>query len=291
MSRITQITEGLPTWEKLLKRNIEFWLALDKLVEQSEIVIDRPKGSAHPRFPHRIYPLDYGYLNDTQSMDGAGIDVWVGTGSSRRVDAVICTVDLMKRDSEIKLLIGCTEEEKRLVYERQNDSGFMKGILIRRPFPVYRLSEADISELYRLCVGNPRYYAYLKCEPAPETLKGELTALPQGKSLEDKYFVGIYEGDRMIAILDLITGYPDERTAFIGWFMVDGGLHGQGIGTKLVGELLGYLRGKGFSSVRLGCIMENIEGRRFWEKQGFSYTGKQWTTKDYTVLVMQRDDK
>lgn len=108
-----------------------FWRALDALADGSEIAIDRPKGSAHPRFPGFIYPVDYGYLKDTASMDGEGIDVWLGSGE-RRLDAIVCTVDLMKRDSEIKLLIGCTEEEKALVCETHNESPYMKGILIRR---------------------------------------------------------------------------------------------------------------------------------------------------------------
>lgn len=38
--------------------NEEFWNALDKLVTQSEIVIDRPKGTAHPRYPDFIYEVD-----------------------------------------------------------------------------------------------------------------------------------------------------------------------------------------------------------------------------------------
>ncbi len=114
------------------KVNAEFWNALDALVKQSEIVIDRPKGTVHPRFPDYIYRVDYGYLKDTSSMDGAGIDVWLGTESAGRVDAVVCTVDLMKRDSEIKLLIGCTEEEKKIIYQTHNESEFMKGILIER---------------------------------------------------------------------------------------------------------------------------------------------------------------
>ena len=42
------------------------------------------------------------------------------------------TVDWMKRDSEIKILIGCTEEEKEIVYKTHNKTEFMKGILIRR---------------------------------------------------------------------------------------------------------------------------------------------------------------
>lgn len=111
--------------------NPEFWSALDTLLSQSEIIIDRPRGSAHPRFPDFIYPLDYGYLQNTTSMDGGGIDVWVGSGD-KTLDAVMCIVDLMKRDSEIKLLVGCTEDEKVTVYETHNETPFMKGILIRR---------------------------------------------------------------------------------------------------------------------------------------------------------------
>lgn len=112
--------------------NPAFWQALDRLIAASDIVIDRPKGSAHPRFPSRIYPLDYGYLAGTASMDGDGIDLWHGTAPTQRLDAVVCTVDLMKRDSEIKLLIGCTEEEKAAVMRWHNDSDMMKAILIER---------------------------------------------------------------------------------------------------------------------------------------------------------------
>ena len=111
--------------------NEEFWNALDELVNQSEIVIDRPKGYAHPKYPDFIYRVDYGYLRDTSSMDGAGIDVWVGS-DGKRIDAVICIVDLLKRDSEIKILIGCTEEEKMEVYRTHNETSYMKGIMIRR---------------------------------------------------------------------------------------------------------------------------------------------------------------
>ena len=111
--------------------NEDFWKALDELVSNSEIVIDRPRGSAHPRFPNFIYKVDYGYLKNTSSMDGAGIDVWIGSGD-KKIDAIMCIVDLMKRDSEIKILVGCTEEEKLDIYKTHNETQYMKGILIRR---------------------------------------------------------------------------------------------------------------------------------------------------------------
>lgn len=111
--------------------NNEFWDALDELVKNTDIVIDRPKGTAHPRFSNFIYKVDYGYLKKTTSMDGDGIDVWVGTGE-KKIDAIMCIVDLMKKDSEIKILIGCTEEEKQIIYQTHNETKYMKGILIRR---------------------------------------------------------------------------------------------------------------------------------------------------------------
>ena len=109
-----------------------FWTALDELVSSSKVVIDRPKGFIHPRFPQCCYPLDYGYLEGTSSMDGEGIDVWRGSCPSPTLTALICTVDLFKRDSEIKLLLGCTEEEIQTVLAFHNQSSQMRGILVPR---------------------------------------------------------------------------------------------------------------------------------------------------------------
>jgi ribosomal-protein-alanine N-acetyltransferase len=108
-----------------------FWSTLDKLVSESGIVIDRLRGSKHLRYPDFVYPLDYGYLKNTSSMDGTGIDVWKGAHGDK-ADAVVCTLDLFKKDSEIKILIGCNEEEKQLVLKAHNESELQKGVMIRR---------------------------------------------------------------------------------------------------------------------------------------------------------------
>lgn len=115
-----------------MKKTNDFWQALDKLVFGSEIIIDRPKGTAHPKYPDFIYKVDYGYLKNTSSMDGDGIDVWVGTADEKHVDAIMVTIDLFKRDSEIKILVSCTKEEKNIIYQTHNETPYMKGILIYR---------------------------------------------------------------------------------------------------------------------------------------------------------------
>jgi inorganic pyrophosphatase len=109
----------------------DFWHKLDDLVGACALVIDRPSGSAHPRYPNLLYPLDYGYLAGTTAADGDGIDVWIGSLPERRVTGIIATVDLLKRDVEIKVLLGCTAEEARLALA-MHQTGSQAAVLLRR---------------------------------------------------------------------------------------------------------------------------------------------------------------
>ena len=85
-----------------------FWERLDELLKSSEIVLDHPNRVAVP-------PIDYGYLSGTSGGDGQEIDVWQGSLATKRVDAIVCTVDLRKLDAEVKMLIGCSDEEKQSI--------------------------------------------------------------------------------------------------------------------------------------------------------------------------------
>ncbi len=112
--------------------NHEFWAALETLVKQSSIIIDRPKNSSHPKYLAMIYPADYGYLADTTSMDGGGIDIYRGISSSTEITGILCIVDLMKKDSEIKILLGCSKKEREEIYAFHNKTAYMKAVLIDR---------------------------------------------------------------------------------------------------------------------------------------------------------------
>ena len=97
---------------------------MTELVTTNAIVIDRPKGSTHPRYGNAVYPLDYGYLEETTSSDGGGIDVWIGSLNSvvdkhntKILTGILCTFDTLKRDAEIKLLIGCTKENVQVIQD------------------------------------------------------------------------------------------------------------------------------------------------------------------------------
>lgn len=109
-----------------------FWQRLDALLERSRVVIDRPKGSHHPRFSEIVYALDYGYLDGTTSADGEGVDVWLGSDPELGLNAVICTVDLDKGDAEMKLMVGCTDDEMHYIEDFYNTWPDMGGYIIKR---------------------------------------------------------------------------------------------------------------------------------------------------------------
>ncbi|MFC1845755.1 inorganic pyrophosphatase [Candidatus Dependentiae bacterium] len=109
----------------------DFWQKLGHLLQTSELIIDRPTGSHHPRYSSITYPLDYGYLAGTTAADGSGIDVWRGSLPEPVLDAVVCTVDILKRDTEVKLLLGCTPEEKELVLQFHQNQ-YMSAVMVRR---------------------------------------------------------------------------------------------------------------------------------------------------------------
>jgi coenzyme F420-0:L-glutamate ligase/coenzyme F420-1:gamma-L-glutamate ligase len=122
---------NLPAISNVPLGSIEFWEYLDRMVADSQLVIDRPKGSQHPRYPSLIYPLDYGYLEGTTTVDGSGIDLWLGSLASRALDSVVMTVDLYKRDAEIELLLGCTDQDKLTILGWLNANS-MRATLVPR---------------------------------------------------------------------------------------------------------------------------------------------------------------
>jgi len=111
----------------------QFWAHLEKLVKTSEVVLDRPQGSHHPRYPAIVYPLDYGYLTDTRSDDGDSTDVWVGSSTEREITGIVCSVDIAQRDTEIKILLGCTPDDIDIIADFHS-RGDQAAIVIRRPY-------------------------------------------------------------------------------------------------------------------------------------------------------------
>jgi inorganic pyrophosphatase len=51
---------------------LQFWLG-----QRVAVVIDRPLGSQHPRHPDIVYPVNYGYIPNTEAGDRQPLDAYV----------------------------------------------------------------------------------------------------------------------------------------------------------------------------------------------------------------------
>lgn len=111
--------------------NSGFWEEMLQLTKIHSIIIDRPKSQPHPRYPEMIYPLDYGYIENTSASDGGGIDVWIGSLETKKLTGILCTFDTLKRDAEIKILLGCTAEDVETITQFHGQA--MKTLYIQKP--------------------------------------------------------------------------------------------------------------------------------------------------------------
>ncbi|MBR0482002.1 MAG: GNAT family N-acetyltransferase [Firmicutes bacterium] len=162
--------------------------------------------------------------------------------------------------------------------------------ILSTQYSVKSIKEEDIQDVYNLCKNNRRYYMYLHERPSMKNLTEVISKLPDGTGMEDKHFVGFYDqGGKLIALLDLITGYKEPDDAFIGWFIVDAEKQGRGIGSQLFADIRAALSGLGYDKLRLGCVKENKEAESFWTSQGFTFNGAEEQQERYTVRYMERD--
>ena len=137
-------------------------------------------------------------------------------------------------------------------------------------YRIRRLTEADVPMLYAWMTRNDQYYKYCGAGTSPERVRQDLTLCPPGIPLAQKHYVGFFEGNTLIAVMDLIDGYPNADTAFIGFFMMNKELQGQGTGTAIIRDVLTYLAALGYTAVRLGIDKENPQSNHFWCKNEFT---------------------
>lgn len=155
-------------------------------------------------------------------------------------------------------------------------------------YRVRKLDEDDVEEIRQICLSNPLFYEYTQARSGYDDIRHDMQTCPDGKGPEDKYYVGLFDDQGMIAVMDLIDGYPDETTAFIGFFMMRKDAQGKGTGSAIVSHVCDYLKEAGFSAVRLCINQGNPQSTHFWTKNGFVIL-REYVRDDGTVYLAERN--
>ena len=136
-------------------------------------------------------------------------------------------------------------------------------------FVVRKLTINDVDTIYDMMSKNEIFYQYHPPFVTKESVVEDMEALPPNKSYDDKYYIGFFENDSLVAIMDLILGYPTEEIAFIGLFMTNVQYQNKGIGSNIIRDTCDYLNDLGYKKVRLGVDKGNPQSYSFWLKNSF----------------------
>lgn len=250
--------------------NEKFWKYMQRLVDESEIVIDRPKGSCHPKFPETIYITDYGYLKNTGSSDRMDIAVYIGSRKNREICAAAITVNFVKRDSEIKILIGCTDEEIEKIQNQLASFKTAAGLVIKKPL----MQEKENFEILKLQLKD-----FEKC--------GNIWDLNENKDFTQNIYHELKSGNRETFV------YKDPRSGkFLGEISIvfsdDKEIHtikdirvylsrlivkeihrNKGIGTVLCNYIFDYCKKLGYKEMSLGVNLDNYGAIKLYHGLGF----------------------
>ena len=154
-------------------------------------------------------------------------------------------------------------------------------------YAVRFMRDSDADRILDLCLQNTQYYQFCGKQPSRELVLNDLHITPPGIEMSSKYYVGFYNNTVLVAIMDLINGYPSNDYVFIGFFMMNKQLQGHQIGSGIIQEVCQYLKELGIKTVRLGIDKGNPQSNHFWKKNGFLVI-KEVEQNTGTVLVAKK---
>lgn len=107
---------------------------------------------------------------------------------------------------------------------------------------------------------------------ATQEAESMLTALPNKKSIKDKFFIGFFdEKNTLKGAADFIKNYPEKNVCFLGLLLVSPELRNKGIGAQLYQNLEHFFKQNGVKRIDLIVQEKNPSARNFWEKRGFVF--------------------
>ena len=157
-----------------------------------------------------------------------------------------------------------------LGYKSEFDEDIAMNIRpLSKKYAVRKLDASDVDIVYDMSCKNKIFYKYHPPFVTKESIAEDMNALPPNKSYDDKYYIGFFEGDSLVANMDLILDYPTDEIAFIGLFMTNIQYQNKGVGSNIIGDACNYLKQLGYKKIRIGVDKGNPQSHSFWQKNGF----------------------
>ncbi len=160
---------------------------------------------------------------------------------------------------------------------------------ISTKYKVKKLDVSNFQNILNLYLTNLEFYEHRPLTATTEGIIENMNASSIGKNRTDKLYIGYFEEDKLMGILDLSFDYPKKGNAYIGLFMLHKNFQGKGIGTEIINELISYLKENGYTSMSLAYAKTNESAKNFWLKNDFTLTDIEKINDNYVAVLMEKD--
>lgn len=132
--------------------------------------------------------------------------------------------------------------------------------------------EAAVTTFCRQC---SEFFALVAGDsPAAETARIVLGSRPPNVEPAQKHVVGFERGGEIVAIVDLVEGFPGEAEWYVGLLLLAPAERTRGLGTAVWNAMEVWIRAAGGRRVRLIVQQQNPAAARFWHSVGFTANGE-----------------
>jgi ribosomal protein S18 acetylase RimI-like enzyme len=151
----------------------------------------------------------------------------------------------------------------------------------------------DHQKLQNLLENCAGYYDLVYGLPvSPAEADKLFNTLPEGKSDDDKFLIGIFDPENnMTGVIEIIRDYPVENTWYINLMLMSPAARGRGNGRKIYDDTEEWAYDLGARIIRLSVAEQNERALKFWKMLGFkeiSRSKEKQGNKENVVIVMNR---
>jgi ribosomal protein S18 acetylase RimI-like enzyme len=136
----------------------------------------------------------------------------------------------------------------------------------------------DVDAVQELIESDPGYTERITgYPPGASDAQSLLLMRPDGLAEDAKVVLGAFDGPQLVAIVDLLRGFPTDGTAFIGLLQIHADRQGRGCGSTTYDLVRRYVEStwSEVRTMRLAVVDTNAQvAAGFWERQGFEATGE-----------------
>lgn len=157
-------------------------------------------------------------------------------------------------------------------------------------FSAKLLSKDDLLMVQKFFENNSDFFVMTDGKtPTPNKAEETFNLLPDRKTADDKFWIGLFDNDNLAAFVDMVQNYKTENQWTIGLYLVDKNYRRQGLATKLLNNLENMLLSLRVESLRIVVQEQNVCGLAFWQKMNFKEENRKkqdvFTDKDELIMV------